>query len=120
MTNPLMIAALVLAGVSAAGLVIDARAACRPATRTFGISAIVMKCVLLIGFVGYVLQSRILPTNTFEVWGAELTSFALVAVGVPLVGAALACELAAMPRLHERPNPREARATNGAPSSEDA
>ena len=102
MSHPLIIAALVLAGVSIAGLVVDARAATKRATRTFGISALVIKLVLAVGFVMQLLNVRVLPGDIFEEWGTYLTFFALVAVGVPLVGAAIACELAALPRLGER------------------
>lgn len=102
MDNALVIAALVLTGVSVAGLVVDTRAASNQSTRTFGLSALVIKLVLGVGFVLQLLRLRTVPGNIFDEWGSELTILLLVAVGVPLVGVAVACELAALPRLIER------------------
>jgi len=119
-SHPLIIAALVLAGVSAAGLFVDARAAARRATRTFGISAIVIKLVLAVGFVVQLLSVRVIRGDVFHEWGTYLTFLSLVAVGVPLVGAAIACELAALPRLGERDrsDTHSARTTDQATSEE--
>ncbi|HSK46502.1 MAG TPA: hypothetical protein VLA05_00685 [Coriobacteriia bacterium] len=106
MSHPLIIAALVLAGVSIAGLAIDARAIGKHSTRAFGVSALAIKCVLGVGFVLQIFHVRTLPMSVYDQFGDYLTFFALVTVGVPLVGVALACELIALPRLHERTRTR--------------
>jgi len=115
MSHPLIIAALVLAGVSIAGLAIDARAVGKRCTRAFGVSALAIKTVLAVGFVLQIFHVRTLPMSVYDQFGDYLTFFALVTVGVPLVGVALACELIALPRLHERTNARSpARETDAA------
>jgi hypothetical protein len=102
MDHPLIIAALLLAGVSVAGLFIDVRAVARRATRAFGASALAIKGVLAVGFVLQIFHVRTLPVSVYEQFGDYVTFFALVTVGVPLVAVAIACELVSLPRLTGR------------------
>lgn len=98
MQHPLVIAAFLLAGVCMAGLLVDLRATARHATRAFGISALAIKIVLAAGFFLQIFHVRALPISVYQEFSDYVTFFALVTVGVPLVGVAVACELAAIDR----------------------
>lgn len=110
MLPPLIIAAFLLAGVCVAGLFVDTRASMRHSTRAFGVSALIIKFVLTVGFVSQALHARSLPVTLYEEFGEHVTFFALVTVGVPLVAVALTCELAAIDRFRhtERSLPEHA------------
>jgi hypothetical protein len=107
MDHPLIIAALMLAGVSVAGLAVDARATTSKATRVFGISALSIKIVLALAFAVQIFHVRTVPASVYDEFGEYLTFFSLVIVGIPMIGIAIACELAAWPRMSRRT--REAR-----------
>lgn len=102
MDHPLIIAALMLAGVSVAGLAVDARATTSKATRVFGVSALSIKVVLALAFAVQIFHVRTVPASVYDEFGEYLTFFSLVVVGIPMVGIAIACELAAWPRMHSR------------------
>jgi len=110
MQHPLIIAAFLLAGVCVAGLFVDTRAMTQHSTRAFGVSAFAIKLVLAIGFVLQIFHVRALPVSVYEEFSDYVTFFALVTVGVPLVGVAVACELAAIDRFRrsERSLPEHA------------
>jgi len=102
MDHPLIIAALMLAGVSVAGLAVDARATTSKATRVFGLSALSIKVVLALAFAVQIFHVRTVPATVYDEFGEYLTFFSLVVVGIPMVGVAIACELAAWPRMNDR------------------
>ena len=102
MDQPLIVATLMLAGVSVAGLAVDARAATSTATRTFGVSALFIKIVLALAFTAQIFHVRAMPLDAFDRFSEHVTLFSLVVVAVPMVAIALACELAAWPRLGSR------------------
>jgi len=103
MVHPLIIAALLLAGVAVLGLVVDVRAAVNESTRTLGFLAITIKLVLMTALLYQMSRLNAAGTDMYDSYHEFVTFFALVAAGVPLVGVTIACEVTALSRLSRPP-----------------
>lgn len=102
MSDPLIMAALVLVGVAAAGLVVDAQALLGRETRAYGASAFCIKGVLGLAVVMELLRIRLAPAGLYADVASDPMLAALVTMSLPLMGVALACEILALPRLASR------------------
>lgn len=102
MSDPLIIAALMLVGVALAGLVIDVQALLGRDTRAYGASSLCIKGVLGVAVVLELLRWRIAPAGLYADIAADPMFAALVTMSLPLMAVALACEILALPRLASR------------------
>jgi hypothetical protein len=111
--HPLTIAALVLAGVSAAGLAFDVRAAREPLVRFYGVFALVLKALLGAAFLYQIVYFRLVPADRYDELAQYLSFLSLVAVGIPMVGIAVVLEFVARHQLTREP-PHAVHATSSA------
>lgn len=102
MSDPLIIAALVLTGVAAAGLLVDAQSLLCRETRAYGASALCIKGVLGVAVVLETLRLRTAPLGLYGSPQSDPMLATLVTMSLPLMGVALACEILALPRLASR------------------
>lgn len=101
--SPLLIAAVVLSVVGTTGVLIDVRAVITRETRAFGLSALTIKGVLFFGLLAEIVNFRALPAALYERFGDQVTFFALIVTGTPLIVVAIGCEAVALARLNAEP-----------------